>query len=160
MCDQLIALGYHTAVLCDNDAPNQFTAADIQGLRDAGAHICQWDNGNSTESQIFVDLPWQNIPALLDTICGSHDTIEHATVIDSIAKEPRVQALNLDNDPALWPESPVLRQVMGDLANKGKWIKRIDYAEKVCAFALPLFPEASILKSRLAALWSWIQRNE
>jgi len=160
VCDQLIALGYHTAVLCDNDAPNQFTAADIQGLRDAGAHICQWDNGNSTESQIFVDLPWQNIPALLDTICGSHDTIEHATVIDSIAKEPRVQALNLDNDPALWPESPVLRQVMGDLANKGKWIKRIDYAEKVCAFALPLLPEASILKSRLAALWSWIQRNE
>ena len=76
-----------------HDAPHQFTATDIQGLRDAGAHICQWDIGNSTERQIFDDLPWQNIPALLDTICGSHDTLEHATVIDSIAKEPRVPAL-------------------------------------------------------------------
>lgn len=160
VCDQLIALGYHTAVLCDNDAPNQITVTHIQGLRDAGAHICQWDIDNSTERQIFADLPWQNIPALLCTICDSHDTLEYATVLDRIAKEPRVQAQNLDNDPALWQESPILRQVMGDLANKGKWIKRIGYAEKVCAFALPLLPEASILKSRLAALWSWIQKNE
>lgn len=159
VCDQLIALGYHTAVLCDNDAPGQLNATDIQSLRDTGAHICQWDNGNSTERQIFIDLAWQHIPALLDTICGNHDTLEHASVINCIANEQRVRAQNLGNDPALWPESPVLRQVMGDLANDGKWIKRIDYAEKAFAFALPLLTEASLLKSRLAALWSWIQRN-
>ncbi len=160
VCDQLIALGYHTAVLCDNDAPNHLAATDIQNLRDAGVHICQWDNDNSTERQIFVDLPWQNIPALLDNICDSHDTLEQATVIDCIAKDPRVQAQNLGNNPAVWPESHVLRRVIGDLANKGKWIKRIDYAEKAFAFALPLLPRASILKLQLAELWSWIQKNE
>lgn len=97
---------------------------------------------------------------LLTTICNSHDTLEIPTVIDRITKEPRVEDQNLANDPAVWPESQALRQVMGDLANSGKWIKRIDYAEKVFAFALPLLPEASIFKSRLAELWSWIQRNE
>lgn len=160
VCEKLLVLGYHTALVCDNDAPTQITAADIQYLQDAGAHICQWDNGNSIECQLFVDLPWQNIPALLQTICDSHDTIEHATIIDSIVKEPRIQLQNLDNDPASWPESQLLRKVMGDLANSGAWIKRIDYAEKVFAFAFPHLSDASVIKSRLDALFSWIQRNE
>jgi hypothetical protein len=157
---QLIALGYQTAVLCDNDAPDQFNEVDIHALRDAGAHICQWDSGNSTECQLFADLPWGNIPELLDTICNSHDTLELATVIDSITKEPRVVEQDLGTDPAVWPESQVLRKVMGDLANNVKWIKRIDYAEEVFNFSLLLLPDTSVIKTRLGELWSWIQRNE
>ena len=160
VCEKLLVLGYHTAVLCDNDAPTQITAADIQNLRDAGAHICQWDNDNSTERQLFIDLPWQYIPALLKTICDNHDTLEHATVIDNIVKEPGIQAQNLGNDPAVWPESQTLRQVMGDLAKTRGWIKRIHYAEEVFKFALPHLTETSVIKTRLDALFSWIQRNE
>jgi len=160
LCDQIIVLGYHTAVLCDNDAPTQISAKDIQNLQNAGAHICQWDNDNSTELQLFADLRWQHIPELLQTICGCHDTIEYATVIDNITKEPRIQSQSLGNDPAFWPESQILRQVMGELANTGKWIKRIEYAEKVFTFALPRLSDASIIKSRLGALFSWIQINE
>lgn len=160
VCNQLLVLGYHTAVLCDNDAPTHLTATDMQDLRDAGAHICQWDSGNSTERQLFADMPWQDIPALLQIICNCHDTLEHATVIDSIANESRVQARSLGNDPTVWPENQILRQVMGELANAGKWIKRIDYAEKVFRFSLPLLADTSVIKTRLDALWSWIQRNE
>lgn len=160
VCDQLIALGYQVAVLCDNDAPDHLPATVIQDLRDCGAHICQWDNDNSTERQVFADLPWHYIPELLKIICNSHDTLEHSTVIDAILKEPQVQDQNLGNDPVVWPESSLLRWAMGDLANKRKWIKRIDYAEKTFAFALPLLPETSLLKSRLDALWTWVQRNE
>lgn len=160
VCDQLITLGYQTAVVCDNDAPDQLSDADIQSLLNSGTHICQWDNNNSTERQLFADLPWQNIPALLETICDSHDTLEHATVVDIIINEPQIQTQSLGRDPASWPESPVLRKVLGDLANDRKWIKRIDYAEYAFAFALPFLPEASILKSRLSNLWSWIQESE
>jgi putative ATP-dependent endonuclease of OLD family len=159
ICEKLLALGYNTAVLCYNDATNP-TPTDIQYLRNAGAHICQWDINNSTERQLFTDMPWQNIPALLQTICDGHDTLEHTTVVDSIVKEPRIQMQSLGNDPALWPDSQILRQVMGDLANAGKWIKRIDYAEKVFNFALPHLTDTSVIKSRLDALFSWIQRNE
>lgn len=160
VCNQLLVLGYHTAILCDNDAPEHFSAADIQHLKDAGAHICQWNNHNSTEHQLFADLPWQNILALLQTICCRHDTLELATVIDCIAKEPRVQSQSLGNDPAVWSENQILRKVMGDLAKTGKWIKRIDYAENAFTFALPLLADTSIIKMRLDALWSWIQKNE
>jgi hypothetical protein len=160
VCEKLLVLGYHTAVLCDNDAPTQITASDIQNLKNAGAHISQWDNNNSTEHQLFTDLPWQSIPALLQVICNSHDTLEYATVIDSIVREPRIQPLSLGTDPASWPENNILRRVMGDLANNRKWIKRIDYAEKVFTFALPHLSDSSVIKSQLAALFSWIQRNE
>lgn len=160
ICEKLLILGYHTAALCDNDAPTQITAVEIQNLQDAGAHICQWDENNSTERQLFADFPWQHMPALLQTICDSHDTLEYATLVDSIVTEPRVQAQNLGNNPSLWPESQMLRQIMGDLAHKGKWIKRIDYAEKVFIFALPYLTETSVIKSRLRDLFSWIQRNE
>lgn len=160
VCEKLLVLGYQTAVLCDNDAPDQISADDVKYLQDAGAHVCQWDHGNSTERQLFTDFPWGEIPALLQIICNCHDTLEYATVIDAIVKEPRVQPQQLGNDPSIWPESMILRQVIGDLANKGKWIKRISYAEKVFSFAFRHLSDRSLIKSRLNILYSWIQRNE
>jgi len=160
VCPQIIALGYQTAALCDDDAPDQLSADDIQNLKAIGTHVCQWDKGNSTERQLFTDLPWSDIPELLQTISGNHDTLEFATIIDCIRKEPRVAGLKLVVDPARWPENCALKQVMGDLANCGSWIKRIDYSAKAFRFALPHLPDASILKLRLNALWAWIQSSE
>ena len=82
-------MGYNTAILCDNDAPEQLTPEDIQAVRTAGAHICQWEDRNSTEHQLFADLPWQHIAALLANIAENHDTLELASIIDVIRKEPR-----------------------------------------------------------------------
>lgn len=160
ICDQLITLGYKTAAICDNDAPEHLSAESVQVLRDGGAHVCQWDEGNSTERQLFLDLPWKNISTLLQLICDHHDTLEFATVVDTIIKEDRVESQNLGTDPTQWSESTVLRQVIGDLAHKGSWIKRIDYAENAFAFALPLLPDIAVLKSRLNELWTWVQNND
>lgn len=161
VCSQLIDLGYDAAVLCDNDRPDQITADDIRHLQAAGAHVCQWDSKNATEHQLFADIPWQEIPALLNMICICHDTLEFATVTDAISKDPRVEDLCLyEKDPVVWPESKTLRRVMGELAHKGGWIKRIDYAEEVFGFALNRLPKTSVIKTRLDALFTWIQRNE
>lgn len=160
VCEQLLTLGYNTAVLCDNDAPTQITEQDIKELIKAGAHICQWDSENSTEIQLFNDIPWQNIPELLETICACHDTIEFKTIIDTIIKDPRIQELRLGDDPSVWTENKTLRHVLGDIAKKHKWIKRIDYAEWVFNFALPHLTEKSVIKTGLDALFTWIQRNE
>ena len=159
VCLQLVKLGYRTAALCDNDAPDQVSNKDVESLRALGVHVCQWDTGNSTESQLLHDLPWQHISGLLETITANHDTLELATIIDRITKEPRAAALSLGADPARWPASPVLRQVIGDLTHEGGWIKRIDYAAKAFRFALPLLPNNTVLKARLDALWNWIQNE-
>lgn len=160
VCPKLIQLGYQVAAFCDNDAPDQLSAQDVESLRGIGAHVCQWDNGNSIERQLFSDLPWPHMPALLQTIAVNHDTQQLATIVDCITTEPRITDQNLGTDPVAWAESQVLRTVMGDLAHRGGWIKRIDYADKVFRFVLPLLPEMSTIKVRLADLWTWIQRNE
>jgi hypothetical protein len=159
-CLQLLQLGYQTAALCDNDAPKQLTTEDIQHLTAAGVHICQWDEGNSTERQLFADIPWQHVSTLLTKICENHDSLELASIIDAIRKEPRVVGLNLSADASDWPESEILRQVIGDSANHGKWIKRVEYAAKAFQFVLPLLPNTSVLQSRLGALWTWVQESE
>ena len=95
----------------------------------------------------------------MTTISQNHDTLELATIIDSIRTAPGVAALNLAADPAEWLDTPETRQVIGDLAHERSWIKRIDYAARVIRFALPLLPDGSVTKSRLNALWNWIQNE-
>jgi putative ATP-dependent endonuclease of the OLD family len=159
-CPQLVRLGYRTGALCDNDAPDQLTTKGVENLRALGVHVCQWETGNSIERQLFRDLPWLHIPALLETISTNHNTPDYATIIDRIRKDNRVAAQNLSVDPATWPESQLLRDVMGDLAHRCEWIKRIAAAEAVFRFAFPLLPEDAIFKSRMNALWNWIQEDE
>lgn len=159
VCPKLLALGYRTAAFCDNDAQDQLSDAEATKLRASGIHVCQWDAGNSTERQLFHDLPWAHIPGLLTTITTNHRTLDQATVIDCIIKDSRVAAQNLAADPAAWPESAILRQVMGDLAHDRHWIKSIGYAAHAFQFALPLLPGTSVIKSRLSLLWDWVQHE-
>jgi len=157
VCPKLAQLGYHTAALCDNDAPNHINDGDVATLRANGTHVCWWESPNSTETQLFKDFPWAYIPALLAKICECHDTLELASAIDLIQKEPRLAAINLSANPAEWTDGLLLRQVMGELANKCKWIKRVDYSANVFRWALPLLPDTTMIKTRLAALWTWVQ---
>lgn len=159
ICPKLQALGYRAAAFCDNDAQDQLSDAEAAQLRAAGIHVCQWEADNSTERQLFHDLPWAHIPGLLTTIAESHRTIELATIIDGIINDTRLAEQDLSTDPATWAESAVLRQVMGDLAHKRDWIKSISYAAHVFYFALPLLPDTSVVKSRLGLLWDWIQHE-
>jgi putative ATP-dependent endonuclease of OLD family len=63
--EALKRLGYRVAVLCDNDAPTQITDRDIELLRMAEIHITNWDSGHATEHQLFAEIPWPDVPALL-----------------------------------------------------------------------------------------------
>lgn len=158
-CPQLVQLGYKTGVVCDNDAPDQLSAADVAALRAAGVHVCQWDEGRSTEEQLFAELPWNQVPTLLQLISDVHDTIEHATIINKIRNDQRLAAVALAGDPATWPDGDLVRQVIGSLAKAGKWIKRIDYAQNVFTFVIPRLPAGGSLRTRLDALWQWIQHE-
>ena len=159
-CPRLVSLGYQTAVLCDNDAPEQLSAEQLAGLRSLGVHVCQWDDGNSTEQQLFFDLPWPHIPELLETIAAKHESMVLASIVDQIIKESRVAGRHLGTDPVAWPESPELRHAMGDLAHKHGWIKRIACSQAAFSFALPHLPNDTTIKSHLAALWDWVERDE
>jgi putative ATP-dependent endonuclease of the OLD family len=157
VCPKLHALGYRTAAFCDNDAQDQLSDAEVAQLRATGIHVCQWEANNSTERQLFHDLPWSHIPDLLTTIADSHRTLDRATIIDCVIKDARLVAQTLGTDSAAWLERPLLRQVMGELAHERGWIKSIGSAANVFYFALPLLPGTSVIKSRLGLLWDWVQ---
>ena len=159
VCPKLVDLGYRVAVLCDNDRPEHLSVHDAEDLRNKGVHVCQWETGNSTEHQLFHDLPWQHVPDFLATISQNHDTLQFATIIDSIRTAPDVVQQELAADAVDWPDSVTLRQTIGDLAHRGSWIKRINYAEGAFGFALPLLADDSVIKVRLNALWHWIQNE-
>jgi putative ATP-dependent endonuclease of the OLD family len=157
ICPKLVQLGYQTAALCDNDAQDQLSDADAQALSAAGVHLCQWPSGNSTERQVFSELPWNDVPATLRTVADNHPTLEYASIIDNIRKDSRLAQGSLGTDPATWTESVLLRDVIADIAHKDSWIRRIDTAEGFFRFALPKLPETGVLRTKLAALWAWVE---
>lgn len=160
VCPQLTGLGYQLAALCDNDAPTQLSDEDVARLRAAGVHVCHWEQGNSTEGQLFAELPWAHLPDMLGAIATHHDTLEYATIIDDTRMAAQAQGIQLGTDPSVWPDLAPLRAVIGERAHQRKWIKRIDYARLAFARALPLLPEAGTMRTRLEALWDWVQRHE
>jgi hypothetical protein len=97
---------------------------------------------------------------MLEHIANNHDTIELPSIIDLVVKEPRLASLGLTSNPSAWPNTPLVRKVIGDLAHKGNWLKRIDYSRKAFEFALPHLPPTGTMKTRLASLWDWIQSND
>lgn len=159
VCSKLSELGYKTAVLCDNDSTEHLNAQDISDLQKEGIQVCQWEEGNSIEKQLFQDIPWGHVPDLLKKISETHDTLEHSTVLNEIKNLPDLSSLHLSESPDHWQGSPLLRQKIGEMANKSKWIKRIDYATSIFEFALPLLPEDSIIKTKLGVLWDWVQND-
>lgn len=158
-CTKLIALGYRVAVLCDHDARDQISDEDVTELRKRGAHVCQWDKGNATEQQLFMDLPWKYVPTAIALIATNHDSLEQDTIVDCIRKDPRARPLELSRNPSEWDDNVVLRAVIGDVIKKNDWIKRIDYSQKLFEFALPKLPDTCPLREKLLDLWRWIQTD-
>lgn len=156
---KLRELGYEVAVFCDNDSPNQLNRSDVSTLEALGIYVCQWDAGNAIEHQLFIDMPWRYIPDLLEAIASGHDTMDLASLVDLVVKDQECKVLSLKANPRDWPESIILRRVLGSLAHKHSWFKRIDYAENVFKFALPLLSPSSTTISRVNALWAWMQRE-
>ena len=158
--EALKRLGYRVAVLCDKDSPSQISDKDIEALRTAGIHVTNWASGHATEHQLFAELPWTDVPILLQQIAGILDGMQLSTMIDLIIKNERVASLSLPADATVWPDTPTLRAAIGEVAHKREWIKRIGYAQRVFEFALPRLPEMGVMRSRLNELWLWVQKDE
>lgn len=153
---KLQSLGYDVAILCDNDSEEQISVSDVARLEAGNIFVCQWDAGNATEHQLFGDMPWQHVPKLLETIASGRG-MQVTSLVDLVLKDDRTKMLSLSTTPQYWPETAVVRRVLGDLAHKHDWFKRIDLAENVFRFALPLLPASCVTTSRLEALWLWLQ---
>jgi len=153
------------AVFCDNDEPQLFSETEKIELEQAEITVIQWDKGNSTEQQIFSDIPWEYVPAFIGVIIDNRDFLEIGNLINAV-KGNLPDSVSLSSDPSEWTDSDFLRAALGKTAKEHRvndkdkgWIKRIDCAEKAFEFLLPKLPPTTSTRTKLQALWHWIQND-
>jgi putative ATP-dependent endonuclease of OLD family len=142
-------LGYPSALLRDADKP---APADEQAFITAGGSVLTWDDGLSTEQQLYRSLPLDTLPALI-AIADEHKT---AAKVDDHLRSQGVKTADLTT----WRSSPTdgMREALGAAAKSGEWFKRIDVAEKVGQTVVGpnLGRCTDKLLETLLALHSWI----
>lgn len=160
----LNSLGYEVAILCDNDEPTQFSAADATDLEALGVKIFMWENDRSIEQQLFADLPWDFLDGLIEIAADAHDSKSKYDLVQAV----QAQHSGLTDNPAEWSDSAPLREIIGKVAagklpngassaGKKGWFKRINSSEAVFAFAMPNLIATTPIREKLDLLWQWIQ---
>lgn len=167
----LNSLGYKVAVLCDNDAPQQFSTENADELKALGIEVFCWDEGNSTEHQIFNDIGWKELPGLFDIIANAVGIDSSKSLVHMVKTN---NFSNLSDDLDKWTETTELRKHLGEVSGgkikskcsecgKNKsgrtWFKRIEYAEAVFKYAIPKLAADKTITKQLEALWGWVQSD-
>lgn len=156
-------LGYDVAVFCDNDAPEHFSSTDITELETQQIKVFCWDNGNSIEQQLFIDLAWKDMSKLLDIIAEEPDSKDKEALIQSV----KTIKNDVSDECTEWLDTTELRTALGEAAkgkmpsgkteNKAAWFKRIGLAEAVFNYIIPKLAHDKIMFKKLDALWQWVQ---
>lgn len=113
--------GYDVCLFCDSDVSE--VNEQKEGLRNSGIVVVDCELENSSENQIFLDIPWDGIKELINyQITQLQESIE-----DSIKAAFKKHGELQEN----WIEKDTLqiRQVLGDTAKKKAWFKRTDHGE-------------------------------
>ena len=154
------SLGYKTALIVDSDAPISPSRNEVE---QAGVEVIQWPGNYSTEDIVCKDIPWTHLKALLKSVMDHPEFGEEAVLNVVAAKlNPATTGQRLGRDMNSWRASGYseddIRVGLGHAANKGRWFKRTDLAERLGRLvgrALPLIPDSQ-LAQELERLKAWV----
>lgn len=119
IAENLKAIGYDVAILVDSDAPDEFSDADAQAMRDAGITVTKWGGAFSIEERVFADLPWAGIKASFDVARTIWD--DDNRLLDQVRTQ---HGPGFDRAFAAWGDTPELRTALGKAAKASGWFKR------------------------------------
>ncbi|QQS28898.1 MAG: AAA family ATPase [Sphingobacteriales bacterium] len=145
--------GYGVCLFCDSDVPE--INLQKEGLRNSGIVVVDCEVDNSTENQIFLDLPWDGIKELINyQISQLQESIEDS-VKSGFKKHGEL--------PSNWIETDTkeIRQVLGDTAKKKSWFKRTDHGEflgKICCKYLAE-SKGKRIEMQIEELSKWIDND-
>lgn len=151
---ELKKLGLDICILCDSDKENLNEKKDE--MRSVRIKIFDWEDNNSIEQQVFIDLPWE---AIKELIAYQESKSSENSVKDSVNSKCQIELSNnwKEND------SPEIRKAIGETAkNKDKsWFKRIDYAEFLGSVIFKYFDQIKdkMIGKRLQELSNWIDNE-
>lgn len=124
------SLEYPTAILADSDADLDEPEASLQA---AGIEVFRWGGTRATEDQIFEDLPWAGVLAVVKLAIDEHGVDQISAQVSSALK---TSLSELSEDPCEWRanhDEAALRTAITTSARskKSPWFKRVDLAESV-----------------------------
>ncbi len=144
--------GFDVCLFCDSDV-SEINDSKPR-LRDLGIVIIDCDINNSTETQIFNDLPWNGV---CEIVKYQIEQIEEA-VEDSVRAYYRKCYGEL---PSNWliTDSPEIRVALGETAKSKKWFKRTDHGEFLgeicCKYSSQMDSRTTV--RQLSELSNWLE---
>lgn len=120
---ELNELGYNVLILIDSDDSNALN--DAKKIEKLGIKTISWDGNVSTEERIFLDIPKDKIQILIDEAVKffTEETIKQWIKVE-INKET-IQYKDIESELG----EQETRKLIGRLAKKKEWYKRIDKGE-------------------------------
>ena len=124
-CKDFVECGYEVCGFCDSDDTN--INDKKQGLKDIGVTIIDCEDENAIENQMFKELPWNAIQEMV------HYAIELKT-LSSIKDSVDAKFIEIyEGELNQWiiAEDAKMRIVLGIVALRKEWFKRMDHGEKI-----------------------------
>ena len=149
---KLKELSLEVCVFCDSDVERMNERKDE--LKQKGINVFDWDVENSTEQQVFNDLPWEAIKELIEYLEAQ---LPEASVRNSL--NSRMQGELTGN----WKENDTveIRKALAEAAKNSNWFKRIDHGKFLGKIIFKHFDyiKDKTLGKRLEDLSNWIDNE-
>lgn len=148
---------FSCAIFCDSDEVTMNKAKP--GLRSLGVRIFDWEDENSTEQQIFKDLPWNSILELIE-LAKSLKPEDSDSVKNSI--EQKHNSL-YSCPPDFSEDNTNIRQILGMVASSKnqQWFKKLSYGISVGEIIFKSWDviTGTNLHKNLLAISNWIDND-
>ncbi len=146
-------LGFEILTFCDSDRD---CSPSKDELSNNGIKLCDCEEGNSIEKQVFKDLPYSTIKEIVDyVIKEKYDSDENSFIASAKANNTAF--------PDNWKEyddNGLVRKTLANLSAVKEWFKRIDRGEELGKIIFRYFKNLSDethLKQQLNQIIRWVK---
>lgn len=115
--------GYQPCIFMDSDVADHQQHKD--DARNDGVDIFEWDAGNMTELQVFLDVTDECVKKLIRLAAELKGE-------QSIRDQIRNAGIDFDNLLAMDVIPEESRKALGTLAHKKSWFKQVEYGKQLC----------------------------
>ena len=145
-------LGFETMAFCDSD---RTCTPSKEELKNIGVIICDCEENNSIETQVFKDLPFDAIIDIVSFVIEEKYNSDESSFLSS------AKAKNAEF-PCAWKNNDtiVVRETITNISKSSEWFKRIDRGEELGNIIFKHFDkisDESCLKKQLHQIMRWIE---
>lgn len=157
-------LGYKVSIFMDSDKNSEYEKKK-EAKEKYGIEIFDWDNPNSIEQQLFLDLTNNQIQELIDIAVEE----KGLDTILSALKNEEILIKQVENRIILKTFDEKTRKILGQLAKKksknghiGEWFKRIDLGREIGKVTFEHFSEIETNKKlyqTISSIINWVTQS-